>query len=199
MSSRGKIMTTLKHIDENKLESDLGYRFEYFCDFMGFSKDDIDVILGAKALVAPLVPVLVDAVYDKLFSYDATKRHFMIRQDGFSGALPSNLEALGHSDELIKFRKAHLAKYLEKLVSGPYDGNMLNYLNLVGKIHTPKAGNPELNIPLVQMNVLMGFVSDALISTIQSLEIPQEAKNKAIRAFNKLLWIQSDLISRHYS
>jgi hypothetical protein len=76
---------------------------------------------------------------------------------------------------------------------------MLGYLDLVGKIHTPKAGNPELNVPLVQMNALMGFVSDALVSTIQSLEIPHDAKNKAIRAFNRLLWIQNDLITRHYS
>lgn len=192
-------MTTLKHIDEKKLETDLGYRFEYLCDFMGFTKDDIDTILGAKALVAPLVSVLVDAVYNKLFSYDATKRHFMIRQDGYTGPLPSNIETLGHSDELIKFRKEHLARYLAKLVTGPYDGNMLGYLDLVGKIHTPKAGNPELDVPLVQMNALMGFVSDALVSTIQGLEIPQDAKNKAIRAFNKLLWIQNDLISRHYA
>lgn len=193
------IMTTLKHIDENKLETDLGYRFEYLCDFMEFSQDDIAVILGAKDLVAPLVPVLVDAVYGKLFSYDATKRHFMIRQDGYTGVLPSNIEALGHDDELIKFRKAHLAKYLAKLVTGPYDANMLNYLDFVGKMHTPKAGNPELDIPLVQMDALMGFVSDALINTIQGLAIPQDAKNEAIRAFNKLLWIQNDLIVRHYS
>ncbi len=189
---------TVKHIDENKLETDLGYRFEYLCEFMGFSADDINTILGAKALVAPVVPVLVDAVYEKLFSYDATKRHFMIRQHGYAGTLPSNIETLGHNDELIKFRKEHLARYLAKLVTGPYDASMLGYLDLVGKIHTPKAGNPELNVPIVQMNALMGFVSDALISTIQSLEIPQDAKNKAIRAFNKLLWIQNDLINRHY-
>lgn len=55
------------------------------------------------------------------------------------------------------------------MVTKPYDGTMLNYLDVVGKIHTPKAGSPELDVPLVQMNALMGFVSDALVSTIFGL------------------------------
>jgi hypothetical protein len=49
------------------------------------------------------------------------------------------------------------------------------------------------------MNALMGFVADAINATIMSLEIPQEAKNQAIRSFSKLLWIQNDLINRHYA
>ncbi len=67
----------MKHIDEPRLESDIGYRYGYLADFMGFSDDDIETIHGAAAVLAPLVPGLVDAVYDKLFSYDATKRHFI--------------------------------------------------------------------------------------------------------------------------
>ncbi len=192
-------MQTLKHIDEQKLEEDLAYRFQYLSEFMGFGEEDIKIILGAAPLLAPLVETLVDAVYDKLFSYDATKRHFMIRQHGYSGNLPANLENLGHNDELIKFRKSHLSKYLVKLVSGPYDNAMVQYLDFVGKMHTPKAGNQELNVPLVQMNALMGFVADAIHATIIGLDIPQEAKNKAIRAFSKLLWIQNDLITKHYA
>ncbi len=64
---------------------------------------------------------------------------------------------------MIQFRKQHLARYLEALVTRPYDEKMVQYLDLVGKIHTPKAGSPALNVPLVQMNALMGFVSTAII------------------------------------
>jgi hypothetical protein len=53
-------------------------------------------------------------------------------------------------------------------------------------------------VPLVQMNALMGFVADAFIATIVGLNLPREAEVKALRAFNKLLWIQNDLITRHY-
>jgi hypothetical protein len=190
--------TSVKHIDESRLEKDLAYRFEYLCEFMGFGEKDIKTILGAAPLLAPIVPALVDAVYEKLFSYDATKRHFMVRQDGYNGAVPADLDAITHDHELIKFRKSHLAKYLAKLVTGPYDAEMVKYLDLVGMIHTPKAGNKDLNVPLVQMNALMGFVADAVNSTIIGLSVPQEAKNQAIKSFTKLLWIQNDLINRHY-
>ncbi len=188
----------MQNIDEQKLESDLGYRFGYVTEFMGFGEDDIAAIHGSAAHLAPIVPQLVDAVYDKLFSYDATKRHFVPRQSGYEGDVPGSVDSLQMDHEMIEFRKQHLGRYLERLVTKPYDGNMLNYLDLVGKMHTPKAGSKELDVPLVQMNALMGFVSDALIATTLSLDLDAETTSRTLRAFNKLLWLQNDLITRHY-
>jgi hypothetical protein len=76
---------------------------------------------------------------------------------------------------------------------------MVEYLDMVGKIHTSKAGNSEINIPLVQMNALMGFVADAVNATILGADLPSDAKASAVRAFGKLLWLQNDLINRHYA
>lgn len=67
-----------------------------------------------------------------------------------------------------------------------------------GKIHTPKAGSKELDVPLVQMNALMGFVADALTATVLGLGLPRDAEARTLRAFGKQLWIQNDLINRHY-
>ena len=188
----------MQQIDEQKLESDLGYRFGYVTEFMGFGEDDIAAIHGSAAHLAPIVPQLVDAVYDKLFSYDATKRHFVPRQSGYAGNVPESVEALQMDHEMIEFRKQHLGRYLERLVTKPYDGDMLNYLDMVGKMHTPKAGSKALDVPLVQMNALMGFVSDALLATILGLGLDAETTSRTLRAFNKLLWLQNDLITRHY-
>ena len=188
----------MKNIDEQKLESDLGYRFGYVTEFMGFGEDDIAAIHGSAAHLAPIVPQLVDAVYEKLFSYDATKRHFVPRQSGYDGDVPDSVESLQMDHEMIEFRKQHLGRYLERLVTKPYDENMLNYLDLGGKMHTPKAGSKELDVPLVQMNALMGFVSDALLATILGLGLDAETTARTLRAFNKLLWLQNDLITRHY-
>ena len=99
----------------------------------------------------------------------------------------------------IQFRKQHLARYLEKLVTAPYDGKMVQYLDFVGKMHTHKAGSPHIHVPLVQMNALMGFVADAVKATILGSALPADAKTKAVRAFSKLLWLQNDLINRHYA
>ena len=189
----------MKRIDEPKLESDLGYRFQYLTEFMGFGADDIASIKGAAPLLAPLVPSLVDAVYAKLYAYDSTWRHFLPRQHGFAGATPVKLEELTPDHPQIKFRKQHLAQYLERLVTGAYDSKMVEYLDVVGKIHTHKMGNKDIEVPLVQMNALMGFVADAVNATIFSFDIPVEAKAKAVRAFSKLLWLQNDLIVRHYA
>jgi hypothetical protein len=188
----------MQRIDERRLENDLGYRFYYLADFIGFGEEDVAAIHGAACHLAPLVPALVDAVYVKLFSYDATKRHFVPRQTGYEGAVPESIEMLSLDHVMIQFRKAHLGRYLTALVTKPYDGKMVEYLDMVGKMHTPKAGSPELDVPLVQMNALMGFVSDALTATILSLGLDRDAEIRTLRSFNKLLWLQNDLITRHY-
>lgn len=189
---------SIKHIDESRLEKDLGYRFSYLTDFMGFGPEDVEMIHAAAPYLAPLVDQLVDGVYVKLFSYDATKRHFVPRQFGYEGDVPADIGALTLDHEQIRFRKAHLANYLTRLVTGAYDGKMVSYLDFVGKIHTPKAGSKELNVPLVQMDALMGFVSDALLAAILDLPLDSGTQGRTIRAFNKLLWLQNDLIVRHY-
>lgn len=191
-------MPALKKIDEDRLEQDVAYRVGYLSEFMGFGPDEIKAIHGAAPHLAPLVPVLVDAVYDKLFSFDATKRHFVPRQSGYEGDVPESLETLEQSHAMIEFRKQHLGRYLVALVTRDYDAKMIDYLDMVGKMHTPNAGSADLDVPLVQMNALMGFVSDALVNVILGLGLDRETEVKTLRAFNKLLWIQNDLITRHY-
>ena len=80
-----------------------------------------------------------------------------------------------------------------------YDGRIVDYLDMVGKIHTDKAGSKQIQIPLVQMNALMGFVADAFHATILSLNLDRETEVKTLRAFSKLLWLQNDLIVKHYA
>lgn len=189
----------LKSIDEPRLERDLAYRYGYLTEFVGFGPDDIAAIHAAAPKLAPLVPALVDAVYDKLHTYTATWRHFVPRQHGYTGEVPTDLEHLTMDHPQIQYRKQHLARYLTALVSRPYDGKMVEYLDMVGKIHTEKAGSADIVVPLVQMNALMGYVSDALLATVLGLGLDREAEVKALRAFNKLLWLQNDLIARHYA
>lgn len=189
----------MKRIDEQRLEEDLDYRFDYLAEFMEFDGADIEAIHGAAALLAPVVPALVDAVYVKLFKYDATKRHFVPPQFGYDGALPNDVETLTLEDDVIQFRKQHLARYLSALVTKPYDEKMVQYLDTVGAMHTPTVGKNEIEVPLVQMNALLGYVADALHATIFGLNLDRETEQRTLRAFSKLLWLQNDLINRHYA
>jgi hypothetical protein len=188
----------VKHIDEKKLESDVLYRVSYLSEFMGFEEADIKAIHGSAAHLASHVPGLVDAVYNKLFEYDATKRHFVPRQSEYEGAVPKDIQSLRQDHAMIQFRKQHLGRYLTALVTRPYDGKMIMYLDMVGKIHTPQAGSPALDVPLVQMNALLGFVADAITATVLNLGLDRETEVRSVRAFGKLLWLQNDLINRHY-
>lgn len=188
----------MKTIEEPRLERDLGYRFQYLAEFMEFGPDDVGAIHAAAPAIAPLVPGLVDAVYIKLHAYTATWRHFLPRQHGYDGPVAATLADLGIDHPQIAFRKQHLGRYLKALVTRPYDGKMVEYLDIVGKIHTPKAGSPEINVPLVQMNALLGFVADALTNAILTLTLDRATEVKTLRAFTKLLWLQNDLITRHY-
>ena len=52
----------MKHIDEERLENDLIYRFGYLVEFIGFSSEDIEVIHSSGNFLAPLLPGLVEAV-----------------------------------------------------------------------------------------------------------------------------------------
>jgi len=186
-------------IDEPRLEKDLGYRFQYLSEFVGFTPDDAATIHAAASALAPLVPTLVDAVYAKLYTYTATWRHFVPRQFGYDGETPQDLAHLTPDHPQIRYRKEHLARYLAALVTKPYDGKMVEYLDVVGKIHTDKAGSKQIVVPLVQMNALMGFVADAFTATILSLKLDRATEVKTLRAFGKLLWLQNDLIARHYA
>jgi hypothetical protein len=189
----------MKNVDEARLESDLEYRFSYLAEFLQFDSDDIAAIHNAAALLGPLVPALVDAVYVKLFKYDATKRHFVPPQHGYDGELATDVETLSLDDDVIQFRKQHLAQYLAALVTKPYDSKMVRYLDVVGAMHTPEFGNPDINVPLVQMNALLGFVADALNATIFDLKLERKTEIRTLRAFSKLLWLQNDMINRHYA
>lgn len=72
-------------------------------------------------------------------------------------------------------------------------------------MHTGKPGfkhrekRPDLKVDYIHMSALLGFVEDIVVGAVLGMdEIDLAMKGKVIRAFNKLLWIQNDLMARHY-
>jgi len=188
----------MKKIDEQRLEEDLGYRFEYARDFLDFDEDDVAAIRALIANLGPRVDAIVERTYEKLLAFDATARHFVVRGTGFEGPLPAGAEELSTENEQIKFRKTHLRSYLLNLLGRPYDGSMATYLDTVAKMHTPTAGNSRINVPQSQMNIFLGMLSVLLIDEISALELDRDKAIRAIRAFTKVMWIQNDFVNRHY-
>lgn len=188
----------MKTVDEARLESDLTYRYEYLAEFLDFGNGDMEAIQSCMQYLGPMIPDLVEKTYSKLLGYDATARHFLPRQAGYDGALPSNLQDLLKNHPHIQFRKNHLSTYFMNLLGRSNGPRLAQYLDAVGKMHTKKAGNREIEVPLVQMNALMGQLSDILLEAILSIPLEPSEMSKALRAFQKLFWIQNDFINRHY-
>lgn len=188
----------MQKIDESRLEADPQYRYEYLAEFIEFGPDDVRAIQQCAPLIGPRISELVERTYDKLLSFEATARHFVPRQNGYAGDPPVDLSSLDASHPQIAFRKDHLNRYFMSLIGRSYDARMVQYLDMVGRIHTSAAGNQQIEVPLIQMNALMGLISDILTQTLLEAPLDHSVRSAAIRAFNKLLWIQNDFIGRHY-
>ena len=158
----------MQTIDEAELETNLAYRFRYLSDFIGFDASDAAAVLAAAPFLGPQIPQLVEATYERLLKYDATARHFLPRQSGYDGPLPADIGSLTAGNPQIQFRKEHLSRYFMQVLGRSCDERMVPYLDMVGKIHTPAAGNAEIDVPLVQMNALMGLISDIVADCVGS-------------------------------
>jgi len=189
---------TMKHIDEEKLESDVQHRYEFLTDFIGFGPDDVKLIQASAPHIGPGIGEMVDRTYEKLLSFDATARHFLPKQHGCQAEVAESLSQLTIDHPQIQFRKDHLNRYFMSLIGRSYDAKMVQYLDMVGRIHTSKAGNSEIHVPLIQMNALFGLVSDILTTTLMASAMDDTTTLSTVRAFQKLLWIQNDLVSRHH-
>ncbi|CAO3638083.1 unnamed protein product [Cunninghamella blakesleeana] len=190
----------MEYISTEKLYADGKYRFDYVAKFVDFGEADIKAIQDVADKVKPLAPVVVNAVYDKLFAFDVTKKFFLPRNDGFDGEVPATLEELTLDHPQIKFRKDFLGKYLAKLLTGPYDDRFLRYLDWVAKIHTDTPDKKsKINVDYIHVNALMGYVESLLINGLLSLNLDRETETAALLAFNKLLWIQNDYFAKYYA
>ena len=118
----------MRQIDEERLETDLQYRYEYLVEFTGFGPEDISVIQASAPHLGPRIPSLVEEIYQRLLSFDATARHFVPRQDRYDGEVPSDISALTMTHPQMQFRKDHLTKYIMQLIGRSYDAKMMLWL-----------------------------------------------------------------------
>ena len=57
--------TMSEHIDSNRLNTDLRYRFDYLSEFLHFTSDDITMLNTFAPIFSPRIPVIADTVYRK--------------------------------------------------------------------------------------------------------------------------------------
>jgi hypothetical protein len=195
----------MQHISEDSL-NDLRSRIQYLHRVIGFTASDAATLHAAKDVVAPLVPVVVDAVYQKLLSFDITAKSFVPRPSGYTEETPTKLSELSLEHPHLKLRRNFLTQYMVKLVTMDYSKmESWEYLDKIGLMHTGKAGfahrvgKPPLRVEYIHLSLILGYVEDMLINAvITHPDLDIATKSAVVRAANKIIWIQSDLIARHY-
>jgi len=195
----------MQHISDQSLHN-LPNRIQYLLDFIGFSEDDAAALHASRDIVAPLIPAIVDAVYEKLLSFDITAKSFLPRNTGYEGELPKRVTGLTLLHPQMQFRKDFLAGYLVKLVTMDYSKlSSWQYLDKVALMHTGKLAfahritKPALRVDYTHCAMLLGYVEDILVNAVVTHpDLDLATKNSVARAANKLIWIQNDLFARHY-
>jgi hypothetical protein len=189
-----------EHIDRNRLHSDLRYRFEYLSKFLNFTSDDIAMLNTFAPIVFPLIPVLSDTVYRKLFSFDITKQYFLIRNEGFEGFLSKKQCEITLDSIQMELRRDMLSMYLKRvLTQREWNDTFLQYLSQVGKMHTNQAGSSSINVDYIHINALLGYLEHLLIDVLFNADNTDEKTKRGIlMAINNFFWIQNDFFTMHY-
>ena len=188
-----------EHIDGDRLQSDLRYRYEYLCKFLNFTSDDIGIINEFSIQILPMIPVIVDRVYRKLFQYDITKNYFVLRNDGFEGHL-KDPQSLTLDSVQMTYRRDMLSGYLKRLfLQHQWTDEFLQYLSRIGRLHTNKAGEQSINVDFVHIHLTLSHIEHLMNDFIWPMEnIEQKKKKDLLMAINKVFRIQADLFLLHY-
>ncbi|KAH7338256.1 Protoglobin-domain-containing protein [Rhizoctonia solani] len=195
----------LNRIDPAQLETSLPKRVEYITKFIEFGPEDAAALRAAAPIVKQITNCAVDAVYEKLFSFDVTRATFLSRNTGFDGKLATRLEEITHESEIIKFRKDFLRAWMFKVFTADYtDIKTFEYLDKVGLMHTGPAAfqhrekKEPLHVDYTHCALLLGHVHNMLTRAVLARNLPAETTQTTLVAINKVLWIQNDLFARHY-
>ena len=191
--------TMCEHIDDDRLQLDLRYRFDYICKFLNFTSDDIEMINECSGQILPTIPVIVDRVYRKLFQYDITKNFFVLRNDGFDGH-GKDCQNLTLDSVQMTYRRDMLSGYLKRLfLQHQWTDEFLQYLSRIGRLHTNKAGEQSINVDFLHIHLTLSHIEHLMIDFIWSNEnLEQKKKKDLLVAINKIFRIQSDLFLLHY-
>ena len=188
-----------RRIDEDLLETDPGYRFEYLTKVLDLAERDRSLLRKHYPQIQQQIHGVIDRIYEKMFQFDAMKRHFLPRNDGFDGDLPDSMAELTLDHQQTVFRKMQLQGYFEKFCTAQWDETFAILIDMVGRMHTPREGNSGLAIPVVQITAMLGVMNDLLLEMIAQLNLSDADKLGLERTFTKLFWIQNCMFIRHWT
>lgn len=189
---------SIKIVDEAALETDVEYRFRYVKDFVGLTSSDVETIREFSHLLHEKMPQLADSLLVKLLESDETMRFFVPTDTARSVRKSASSQKLTMDHPRILEIRKNIIEFLDQLISGDYDDAAFALkLDAIGATHA-KPDRSDAKVPIMQINAMMGFLSDRLLAKIRSLGLPHDREVALIAALQKLIWIQMNMMVRHY-
>ena len=188
------------HIDKDRLDTDIRYRFDYLANFLNFTNDDIAALNRFSKIAGPFIESVVDIVYQNLIDYDVTKDHLLKSTKDFQGTATTDPNKLTIKSEQIVFRIKSMRKYLNRILRQTvWNDAFLEFLSNVGKSHTKLAGTQSIDVEYMHINALFGFLEQTFIQAVlNNTELDLSVKRETLFALSKVFWIQNDLFAMHY-
>ncbi|KAG8949082.1 hypothetical protein FRC03_000447 [Tulasnella sp. 419] len=195
----------VKEIDGDAIRTDLHARVSYILDFVGFNENDVKALRIAGPIIRPHISLLVDAVYGKLLSYDVTREAFVESKNKHLNKEERLMTVTPKSDRMKYFKDFFRHWLLKIFICDWEDLQTFAYFDRVGIAHIGGSGfrhredRGKYAVDYMHIGLLLGFLSEAVTKKILAVDsISLAEKTQVLGAFTKVMWIQNDLMSRHY-
>lgn len=175
------------HDKANRGADDAGRYFRAMAEFVGFNRIQVEAVRESRFIIEKHLPAIVAAFYDHLLIYPPTRKVFLL-PDG----------SINH--EYVKMRMHHLTNFWRRTASGPYDDEYARYIDYVGRAHTRRGADPNIDIAERYVIGQVGFVQHAISEALSKElhEIDPEWEVRALKAWNLLMMVLLEMLSRVY-
>jgi nitrite reductase/ring-hydroxylating ferredoxin subunit len=122
-----------------------------------------------------------------LLRYPPTRK-FFLKKDG------------SVDQEYVELRMRHLTNFWLRTAKGVYDEDYAQYIDYVGRAHTARGADPHVYIAeryvIGQVGFMQHAISDALTRELRHVD--EELETEAIEAWDKLMMVILEMLSRAY-
>ena len=167
---------------------DSGQYFRYMAGFVGFTQADADAIRETALIVEKHLPGIVARFYTHLLSYPPTREHF--------------IDSEGKVDQdYLLLRMHHLTNFWRRTAGGVFDDDYARYVDYVGRAHTSHGADPGIYIAERYVIGQVGFMQHAISTaiTMELHDIDPDLEIKGLKAWNLLMMVILEMLSRAYS
>ncbi|KAG8917176.1 hypothetical protein FRC01_002621 [Tulasnella sp. 417] len=189
-------------VSKEAIRTSLHARVSYLVSFIGFTSADAEALQAVAPHIRPHLPGVAEAMYNKMWSYDVTRQSLTKPNNPH---IPKNAD-LAQARERMRYMTSFQGHWLLKIFIADWeDLSTFAYFDRVGISHIGESAfrhrgeRGTYQVDYVHIGALLGHIHDLLNQAILQLEqLTLEEKTRAISALTKAIWIQNDLIARHY-